>query len=228
MIVEFTETITIKELNMKKLMIWGAYIPLLLGGDVVAKTHDITTTSSNEKKINRGEKKIKQHSLDNIQEESACVKAELIDLPKKFDTYNNRKWLYRTVYHEARGEPLEGQIAVMDVVITRVMMPNYPATPYSVLSQKNAFGWFRYSHKRNMSIYKIDDSIKNTVDLYLKGFYCKLPIPDSYTYFEGINGLKKNRWLYDQWLRGQMFRMADIGNQAFFVHNQDLAYMGVK
>jgi spore germination cell wall hydrolase CwlJ-like protein len=40
-----------------------------------------------------------------------------------------------TIYHEARGEPLDGQIAVAQVVMNRVRDPRYPDDVCSVVHQ---------------------------------------------------------------------------------------------
>lgn len=40
-----------------------------------------------------------------------------------------------TIYHEARGEPLSGQIAVAQVVMNRVHNPEYPKDICSVVHQ---------------------------------------------------------------------------------------------
>ena len=46
------------------------------------------------------------------------------------------------VYHEARGEPLEGQYAVAQVTLNRVESRNYPDTICHVVYQKN-WDWIR-------------------------------------------------------------------------------------
>ncbi len=46
------------------------------------------------------------------------------------------------VYHEARGEPLEGQYAVAQVTMNRVMSRHYPKTICGVVYQKN-WDWIR-------------------------------------------------------------------------------------
>ncbi|PZO57166.1 MAG: cell wall hydrolase [Pseudoxanthomonas suwonensis] len=45
----------------------------------------------------------------------------------------------RTVYHEARGEPVSGQIAVAEVIINRKMSGSFPKNACSVVSQKGQF-----------------------------------------------------------------------------------------
>ena len=45
------------------------------------------------------------------------------------------------VYHEARDQPLAGQIAVAQVVVNRVLHEDYPSSVCSVVKQKNQFSW---------------------------------------------------------------------------------------
>ncbi len=58
------------------------------------------------------------------------------------------------IYHEARGEPLEGQFGVAEVTINRVADPRYPASICEVVHQKrwdhlrkryvSAFSWTEF------------------------------------------------------------------------------------
>jgi spore germination cell wall hydrolase CwlJ-like protein len=45
------------------------------------------------------------------------------------------------VYHEARGEPFLGQVAVAQVTINRVESPLYPDTVCDVVLQPHQFSW---------------------------------------------------------------------------------------
>lgn len=45
------------------------------------------------------------------------------------------------IYHEARGEPLKGQIAVANVVMNRVASKHYPDTVCAVVFQRKQFSW---------------------------------------------------------------------------------------
>lgn len=57
---------------------------------------------------------------------------------KGFDEFN---CLSRTVYFEARGEPVPGQFAVASVVMNRVRSKLYPQTVCSVVHQPYQFSW---------------------------------------------------------------------------------------
>lgn len=45
------------------------------------------------------------------------------------------------IYHEARGEPLDGRIAVAQVTMNRVESKRYPNTVCEVVYQKSQFSW---------------------------------------------------------------------------------------
>lgn len=49
--------------------------------------------------------------------------------------------LARLVYHEARGEPFEGQVAVVEVVFNRILSPAFPDTVEEVVYQKYGDVW---------------------------------------------------------------------------------------
>lgn len=49
------------------------------------------------------------------------------------------------VYHEARGEPLDGQVAVAQVTMNRVASKRYPNTVCEVVYQKSQFSWTRHN-----------------------------------------------------------------------------------
>lgn len=47
------------------------------------------------------------------------------------------------IYHEARSEPLEGQIAVGLTVLNRTYHPNWPDSACEVIAQAYQFPWYR-------------------------------------------------------------------------------------
>lgn len=51
--------------------------------------------------------------------------------------------LVAALYHEARGEPVDGQIAVAQVILNRVASPRYPDTICEVVYQPHQFSWAR-------------------------------------------------------------------------------------
>jgi len=59
--------------------------------------------------------------------------------------YGDRECLARAVYFEARGEPLEGQLAVAQVILNRVASGRFADTVCGVINQP---GQFSFSHSR--------------------------------------------------------------------------------
>ena len=58
------------------------------------------------------------------------------------DTYydpDTLYWLSRVISAESQGEPLEGQLAVGNVVLNRLESPDFPSDLYSVIFQKDQF-----------------------------------------------------------------------------------------
>ena len=54
--------------------------------------------------------------------------------------------LANAVYFEARGEPLQGQLAVAEVVMNRAASGRYPATFCEVITQRAQFSFVRHGH----------------------------------------------------------------------------------
>ena len=62
------------------------------------------------------------------------------------DQYYNQEdlfWLSRVIDAESGNQPLEGMMAVGNVVMNRVSSPIYPNTVEGVLAQKNQFSTYR-------------------------------------------------------------------------------------
>lgn len=55
--------------------------------------------------------------------------------------YTDIECLARNIYHEARGEPLEGQIAVAQVTLNRVQSPGYHNSVCGVVYAHRQFSW---------------------------------------------------------------------------------------
>jgi N-acetylmuramoyl-L-alanine amidase len=54
--------------------------------------------------------------------------------------------LASAVYFESKGEPLEGQLAVAEVILNRVESPKFPDTICGVVKQKHQFSFVRGGH----------------------------------------------------------------------------------
>jgi N-acetylmuramoyl-L-alanine amidase len=66
------------------------------------------------------------------------------------------------IYHEARGEPLEGMIAVANVIVNRMKSQRFPAKACDVVYQRKQFSWTLFPSKlkpvedfRNADILKV-------------------------------------------------------------------------
>jgi len=56
---------------------------------------------------------------------------------------DEQECLAKAVYFEARGEPIEGQLAVAEVVMNRAASGRYPTTLCAVITQKAQFSFIR-------------------------------------------------------------------------------------
>jgi spore germination cell wall hydrolase CwlJ-like protein len=77
----------------------------------------------------------------------AAVQRPLHDMVISFVDYGNQdneqQCLAKAVYFEARGEGLEGQLAVAEVVLNRAASGRYPATICGVVTQPAQFSFIR-------------------------------------------------------------------------------------
>jgi len=55
--------------------------------------------------------------------------------------------LAKNIYHEARGEPLHGQVAVAQVTINRLRAGNYGNSICAVVYKPSQFSWTQAKHK---------------------------------------------------------------------------------
>ena len=61
--------------------------------------------------------------------------------------------LAEAIFHEARAEPLVGQLAVAQVVLNRVRRLEFPNTICTVVYQPNQFSWTRHHLKHKLPTY---------------------------------------------------------------------------
>lgn len=83
----------------------------------------------------------------------------------KFETF----CLTQNIYHEARGESLEGQLAVAFVTLNRVNHPDFPKSICDVVYQDSQFSW-SLNKREYLDIEKWNQSawLANRI---LKGYY---------------------------------------------------------
>lgn len=75
--------------------------------------------------------------------DKAASLAELVEKMPQAELAGDMKCLAEAVYFEARGEPLDGQLAVAEVVINRSQSGHYPADYCSVITQPAQFSFVR-------------------------------------------------------------------------------------
>lgn len=89
---------------------------------------------------------------DDVTTPSAALPARLVTLVSEMSdaalpaTYADTRCLARAVYFEARGEPLEGQLAVAQVILNRVASGRFAASVCAVIDQP---GQFSFAHDRS-------------------------------------------------------------------------------
>lgn len=71
------------------------------------------------------------------------LKALVADLSSTKTTDASHDCLAATIYHESRAEPLEGQLAVAEVVINRTQSRSFRRTICGVVKQPNQFSFVR-------------------------------------------------------------------------------------
>ena len=117
--------------------------------------------------------------------------------------------LAATIYFEARGEPLDGQVAVAKVVMNRVESPNYPNTVCGVVTQKRksvcAFSF--NCDKINLSV-QDSRAWTNAVRIASLVYRGKLKDPTKgATHYHAT-------YVYPQWAEGAV--AVAIGNHLFY------------
>lgn len=69
----------------------------------------------------------------------ACAVALVAAAPAFASNQQEMQCLAETIYHEARGESFDGQLAVAETVMNRVRAPGFPRTICGVVGQKGQF-----------------------------------------------------------------------------------------
>lgn len=72
----------------------------------------------------------------------------LANLEKGNTTQQDVECMAKNIYHEARGEPLDGQYAVAFVTMNRVYNKHYPNDICSVVYQPYQFSWANHGEPR--------------------------------------------------------------------------------
>lgn len=137
----------------------------------------------------------------------SLVEAVKTDLTHSQATLKQARCLTLNLYHEARGEPFEGILAVAQTTINRTKHKNFPDTICEVVYQKNQFSWTAAKQKNiNRQAYQKMYNISMAV---MTG-ELKNPKFKTTIYFHNTN-------VYPEWA-GRMKRVTQIGNHVFYSH----------
>ena len=144
-----------------------------------------------------------------------------LTLQASAEQYSNEDMhcLYLNVYHEARGEPIEGQLAVAHVTLNRVKSSRFPDTICKVVKQgkykngqpvkdKCQFHWWcdgRGDKVHNQRDWK---SVKTNVDTAVKWYKVGEDFSKAALFYHTKN-------MTTRWSR-KFTKVATIGKHAFF------------
>ena len=141
--------------------------------------------------------------LDNKNNEHSFVSENNQNTETKINE-NDLYWLSRLIYAEAVGQPLEGKIAVGNVVMNRVRSKDYPDNVYDVIFDKK-YGT-QFSPTENGSIYnEPDNECIEAAKKVLEGY----SLDDRIIYFVN-HDLSESTWFYT---RTFVFK---IGDHSFY------------
>jgi spore germination cell wall hydrolase CwlJ-like protein len=70
-----------------------------------------------------------------------------LSLPLASVNHTDVVCLAKNIYHEARGEPLHGQVAVAQVTVNRLRHGNYGNSICAVVYKPSQFSWTQAKHK---------------------------------------------------------------------------------
>jgi len=123
--------------------------------------------------------------------------------------------LAKNVYHEARGEPTDGQYAVAEVTMNRVASKHYPNTVCEVVFQEN----FDVIRKRNVSAFswtELDKSAPIDRDIWKRAWKIAVEVYDEEAEPRVDGALfYHSRNIRPRWSRRKR-RIAKIGSHIFY------------
>lgn len=137
------------------------------------------------------EQPVQQTVEPDIESQKVIMLPQVIVDPNPFIvpiTDEEYEWLCKLVSAESRGESLEGQIAVANVVLNRVTSPLFPNTVMEVIFQKG-----QYCPVRNGSIHREPtEQSRKAVDMALRGHR---EVPEDILYFYAPSMVSRGNWI---------------------------------
>ena len=121
-------------------------------------------------------------------------------------------WLAVNVYHEARGEVFDGQVAVCHVVLNRAVARK--SSVYAIVTKPFQFSWANGSARPPIKDYAaFERCMKAAMTAEAdRAQGDSLAGADHYYAFSGPNAIKEPSWVK----AGKMREVARIGNHVFF------------
>ena len=114
--------------------------------------------------------------------------------------------LASTVWHEARGEPHAGKIAVAKVVLNRKNHKAYPKTVCGVVSQKGQFSWV---NGKKIPIKYTDEEYRIAKEVHDNHQNYNHILSNDVLFFQ-VKSLKNN------WQHKKLLKVKTIGNHSFY------------
>jgi spore germination cell wall hydrolase CwlJ-like protein len=123
---------------------------------------------------------------------------------------NDLNWLALNIYHEARGEGLEGMFAVGVVTLNRVKSDKYPNTIAGVVKQRNQFSWYWDGQSDKVLEPRAWETSKSVAKILLTDDKLKIQ--------KRLKGVVfyHAAWVNPSWSK-RVERVATIGNHIFYM-----------
>lgn len=125
-----------------------------------------------------------------------------LNFNKPYYPLDEHKCLSQSIYHESRGEPLNGQIMVANVIMNRVKHREFPDSICAVVHQKNQFEWTQVVGKNNWKTNVKSDIISYA---FIYGEMLGLNMSVNTSTFFSVGGFNNKRLGYDFTIGGHKF-----------------------
>lgn len=140
-------------------------------------------------------------------------------------TAGEKECLIETLYHEARGEPKQGQIAVVYVVLNRALSETrkYGKTSdmCDITRAPKAFSWYDGT-KKIIADKDAWVSAMGVVDTVIQTYSLKnSPVADATHYVNTKMATTRTQW----WKSNKMTILADVGAHTFFKQKNEVIAM---
>ena len=112
------------------------------------------------------------------------------------------------VYHEARSEPINGQLAVAEVTLNRVASSRYPDTVCDVVWDDKQFSWTHDGKSDKPKEPRAWEQSQAIAHIALEGLLREPVLPSTVLHYHAD-------WVTPYWARGQQ-PVAKIGSHIFY------------